>query len=152
MLLISISLVVSVRCHFCHKLWFWEGGRAGSPWSRVKADRLNCHKYRGLGAGAGALYAKSGRLGLDLPPTLQACFFTCKWGCGHTFPGSPLARSGGAECIHPTEPQRNAGALTLQAAGSSWAGVSFISISSMSQVHQDLQDEQGGLDQLAPLG
>ena len=42
------------------KLWFWEGGRAGSPWSRVKADRLYCHKYRGLGAGAGALYVKSG--------------------------------------------------------------------------------------------
>ena len=26
-----------------------------------KADRLTCHKYRGLGAGAGALYAKSGK-------------------------------------------------------------------------------------------
>ena len=88
-------------------------------------------------------------LGLDLPPTLQACFFTCKWGYGHEFPGSPLDQSGGAECIHPTEPQRNAGALTLQAAVSSWAGVSFVSISSMAQVHQDLQDEQECLDRLA---
>ena len=35
-------------------------GRAGSPWSGVKADRLNYHKYRGLGEGAGVLYAKSG--------------------------------------------------------------------------------------------
>ena len=40
----------------------------------------------------------------------------------------------------------------MQAAGSFWAGVSLMSISSMSQVHQNLQDEQGGQDQLAPLG
>ena len=31
--------------------------QGGGPWSRVKADRLTYHKYCGLGAGAGALYA-----------------------------------------------------------------------------------------------
>ena len=43
-----------------------------------KADRLTCHKYRGLGAGAGALYAKPSESCLDLLPIQQVYFFPCK--------------------------------------------------------------------------
>ena len=46
--------------------------------SRVRADRLNCLKYRGLGAGADALYAKSGGSRYGSASNSASLFFTCK--------------------------------------------------------------------------
>ena len=85
-LLISISLVVSVRCHFWQKLCFWEGGRAGSPWSRVKADRLSCHKYCGLGEGEGILYVKSGGSRFGSASNSASLFLHLAWASLPRFP------------------------------------------------------------------
>ena len=85
-LLISISLVVSVRCRFWQKLCFWEGGRAGSPWSRVKADRLSCHKYRGLGEGEGVLSVKSGGSRFGSASNSASLFLHLAWASLPRFP------------------------------------------------------------------
>ena len=83
----------------------WGWGTAGSPWSRVRADSLTCHKYGGLGAGAGALYAKSGESWSGSASNSASLLLLLQNGDVdihflHHHWTSHLK----GECLHPTEP------------------------------------------------